>query len=59
MGYGPARVLTAQQADSVAKAIARFSKEEFWKRFDLKAMKDGTSIVSATRTASCGKMVVA
>jgi|SRR6266853_965806 len=39
MGYGPARVLTAEQAESVAKAIARFSKEEFWKRFDLKAMK--------------------
>jgi hypothetical protein len=49
MGYGPARVLTAQQADSVAKAIARFNKEEFWKRFDLKAMK--TAQVYGVRVA--------
>ena len=41
MGYGPARVLTAQQANSVAKAIARFTKEKFWQKFDLKAMKTG------------------
>ncbi len=49
MGYGPARVLTVQQVDSVAKAIARFTKENFWKKFDLKAMK--TAQVYGVRVA--------
>jgi hypothetical protein len=39
MGYGPARVLTAHQVSSVSKAIARFTKEKFRRRFDLEAMK--------------------
>ncbi len=49
MGYGPARVLTVQQVDSVAKAIARFTKGNFWKKFDLKAMK--TAQVYGVRVA--------
>ncbi len=39
MGYGPAHALTAEQVDSVSKAIARFTKEKFRRGFNLKAMK--------------------
>ncbi len=48
MGYGPAHVLTAEQVDSVSKAIARFTKERFRQGFNLKAMK--TAQIYAVRS---------
>lgn len=39
MGYGPAHVLTAEQASTVSKVTARFTKDRFLRKFDLKAMK--------------------
>ena len=39
MGYGPAHVLTAQQVNSVRRAIAKFTQEKFRRRFDPEAMK--------------------
>ncbi|SRR6266571_3059386 len=39
MGYGPAHVLTARQVSSVSKVIARFTKDKFLRKFNLKVMK--------------------
>jgi hypothetical protein len=39
MGYGPARVLTAQQVHLVSKAVVRFTQEKLRRGFDLEAMK--------------------
>ncbi len=38
MPYGPARILTPQQASSVSKAIAPITQKELRKRFDPKAL---------------------